>query len=91
MCQTKGISSKKRRFKVIFSLNTPSLAQGWAIFVASQVIIDVEDQMSQLNAYRAQMTRARKGMVICVTSGNVEDATRKPEYYNDMYIYLKFI
>ncbi len=50
-----------------------------------------------LNAYRVLMTRARSGMVICVPSGNPnktksgfwEDGTRKPEYYEGTYNYLK--
>ena len=50
-----------------------------------------------LNAYRVLLTRARAGMVICVPAGNPnktvngfwEDSTRKPEYYDDTYQYLK--
>ena len=50
-----------------------------------------------LNAYRVLLTRARAGMVICVPEGNPnktasgfwEDSTRKPEYYNGTYKYLK--
>ena len=50
-----------------------------------------------LNAYRVLLTRARSGMVICVPEGNPnktasgswEDATRKPEYYDGTYEYLK--
>ena len=50
-----------------------------------------------LNAYRVLLTRARAGMVICVPEGNNnktlngfwEDSTRKPEYYNGTYQYLK--
>ena len=52
-----------------------------------------------LNAYRVLLTRARKGMVICVPSGNSnkdkngfwEDSTRLPEYYDGTYQYLKSI
>lgn len=52
-----------------------------------------------LNAYRVLLTRARKGMVICVPEGNThktsrgawEDSTRKPEYYDGTYQYLKSI
>lgn len=50
-----------------------------------------------LNAYRVLLTRARKGMVICVPEGNKhktpngfwEDSTRQPEYYDGTYNYLK--
>lgn len=52
-----------------------------------------------LNAYRVLLTRARKGMVICVPAGNPnktpsgfwEDSTRKPEFYDGTYQYLKRI
>lgn len=52
-----------------------------------------------LNAYRVLLTRARKGMVICVPKGNdhktasgfPEDSTRLPEYYDGTYEYLKSI
>lgn len=52
-----------------------------------------------LNAYRVLLTRARGGMIICVPEGNPnrtsngfwEDSTRKPEYYNGTYEYLKSI
>ena len=52
-----------------------------------------------LNAYRVLLTRARLGMVICVPEGNAhktpngfwEDSTRKPEYYDGTYNYLKSI
>lgn len=50
-----------------------------------------------LNAYRVLLTRARSGMIICVPEGNLhktvtgfwEDPTRKPEYYDGTYEYLK--
>lgn len=42
-----------------------------------------------LNAYRVLLTRARKGMVICVPEGNPEDPTRLPEFYDSTYEYLK--
>ncbi len=44
-----------------------------------------------LNAYRVLMTRARQGMVIVVPEGNVEDHTRKPEYYDPTFNYLSSI
>lgn len=56
-----------------------------------------ELQKYMLNAYRVLLTRARAGMVICVPEGNPnknangfwEDPTRKPEYYDGTYEYLK--
>jgi hypothetical protein len=43
------------------------------------------------NAYRVLLTRARQGMVIVVPSGDSEDKTRKPEFYDKTYEYLKNI
>lgn len=51
------------------------------------------------NAYRVLLTRARKGMVICIPKGNgnkfangfYEDSTRLPEFYDGTYEYLKNI
>ena len=58
-----------------------------------------ETMKYMLNAYRVLLTRARKGMIICVPEGNgnfgpngfLEDPTRKPEFYNGTYNYLKKI
>lgn len=50
-----------------------------------------ERKSYQLNAYRVLLTRARQGMIICVPEGNPDDHTRKPEYYNGTYEYLKSI
>ncbi|MDX1964841.1 MAG: DNA/RNA helicase domain-containing protein [Pirellulales bacterium] len=43
------------------------------------------------NAYRVLLTRARQGMVIVVPDGSESDPTRKPEYYDDTYSYLRRI
>jgi DUF2075 family protein len=56
-----------------------------------------EKMRYMLNAYRVLMTRARSGMIICVPEGNSyknengfwEDETRRPEYYDGTYNYLK--
>lgn len=51
-----------------------------------------EIQLYQINAYRVLLTRARQGMVIVVPYGdnNVPpDETRKPEWYDGIYNYLK--
>ena len=59
-----------------------------------------QEQMKyMLNAYRVLLTRARSGMVICIPEGNGnktangfwEDSTRLPEYYDEIYKYLKTI
>ncbi|MDB9188765.1 DNA/RNA helicase domain-containing protein [Parabacteroides distasonis] len=46
----------------------------------------------QINAYRVLLTRARQGMVIVVPKGDYgmpPDETRKPEWYDETYNYLK--
>jgi hypothetical protein len=40
------------------------------------------------NAYRVLLTRARQGMVIVVPSGDLEDKTRDPAFYDPTYNYL---
>ena len=56
-----------------------------------------ERRKYMLNAYHVLLTRARKGLIICVPEGNAnktvggfwEDNTRIPEYYDGTYSYLK--
>lgn len=51
-----------------------------------------ERRASQVNAYRVLLTRARKGMIICVPEGDrghPPDDTRRPEFYDKTYEYLK--
>jgi DUF2075 family protein len=50
---------------------------------------DPINQDYQLNAYRVLLTRARKGMVICVPEGSTDDHTRQPAFYDGTYEYLK--
>lgn len=58
-----------------------------------------ENQKYMLNAYRVLMTRARKGLVICIPEGNSEkdkdgfliDPTRNPKFYNSTYEYLRSV
>ena len=48
----------------------------------------------QINAYRVLLTRARQGMIICIPEGDCSvppDETRKPEWYDGIYNYLKEI
>jgi len=40
------------------------------------------------NAYRVLLTRARQGMVIFLPHGNVDDATRKHEFFDSTFDYL---
>ncbi len=50
-----------------------------------------ERQQYLKNAYRVLLTRARQGMVIVVPPGSSEDHTRKAEYYDGTFNYLKDI
>jgi hypothetical protein len=50
-----------------------------------------ERQMYLENAYRVLLTRARQGMVIVVPEGDLEDVTRKQEFYDPTFEYLKEI
>lgn len=60
-------------------------------------IKSTERRAYQLNAYRVLLTRARKGMVICVPAGNASkdhdgaliDPSRNPAFYDSTYEYLK--
>ena len=52
-------------------------------------ILKSEHQAYQKNAYRVLLTRARQGMVICVPVGDKNDATRRPEFYESTYEYLR--
>ena len=42
-----------------------------------------------INTYRVLLTRARQGMVIVVPEGSEKDPTRKPEFYDATYEYLR--
>lgn len=50
-----------------------------------------EKRLYLKNTYRVLLTRARQGMAIFVPTGSDEDQTRKPEYYDGIYEYLKEI
>lgn len=50
-----------------------------------------ERQVYLKNAYRVLLTRARQGMVIVVPSGDIEDPTRIPDFYDPTYTYLKSV
>jgi hypothetical protein len=51
-------------------------------------IANAANQRYLCNAYRVLLTRARQGMVIFVPSGNPNDPTRSPRYYDSTYRYL---
>ena len=51
----------------------------------------LERQIYLKNAYRVLLTRARQGMVIVVPSGHSEDLTRRHEYYDPTFEYLREI
>ncbi|MEQ9306310.1 MAG: DUF2075 domain-containing protein, partial [Marinoscillum sp.] len=56
-----------------------------------QKINKPERKLYLLNAYRVLLTRARQGMVIVLPEGSETDHTRKAEYYDATYEYLKEI
>lgn len=56
-----------------------------------QNINHIERKKYLINAYRVLLTRARQGMVIVIPEGSNEDHTRKPEYYDPTFEYLKDI
>jgi hypothetical protein len=51
----------------------------------------LDRQTYQKNAYRVLLTRARQGMVVVVPQGDGEDPTRRPEYYDPTFEYLRRI
>ena len=67
--------------------------EGWKTysFVGNkwQNINKEERKLYLKNAYRVLLTRARQGMVIVVPEGNEDDHTRKSEYYDSTFEYLK--
>lgn len=50
-----------------------------------------ERQIYLKNAYRVLLTRARQGMVIVIPSGDENDPTRLPDFYDPTYDYLRYI
>jgi len=49
------------------------------------------NQEYQINAYRVLLTRARQGVVVLIPEGDDTDTTRKREWYDRTYNYLKGI
>jgi len=68
-------------------------SEGWKTFSFAgnrwQNIHKEERKKYLINAYRVLLTRARQGMIIVVPEGDSEDHTRKTEFYDPIYNYLK--
>ncbi len=68
-------------------------AEGWKTFsfVGSKWnnIKKEERKLYLKNSYRVLLTRARQGMVIVVPEGSDEDVTRKSDFYDPTFSYLK--
>lgn len=72
--------------------HTPSGWENWTFHGSQWKRIRQEARkIYQKNAYRVLLTRARQGMVIVVPQGDSEDSTRKHEYYDPTFEYLKGI
>lgn len=54
-------------------------------------IHSIEKRRYLKNAYRVLLTRARQGLVIFIPKGNNNDITRKQEYYDGTFNYLKYL
>jgi hypothetical protein len=67
------------------------LPDGWQTFSFVGNRWKKERKKYLINAYRVLLTRARQGMVIVVPEGDQEDATRKSEFYDSTFNYLKDI
>jgi len=64
----------------------------WSFSGNSWKHINKEERKNYLkNAYRVLLTRARQGMVIVVPTGDNEDPTRNPLFYDATFDYLKHI
>ena len=49
---------------------------------------NLDNRRYLLNAYRVLLTRARQGMIIFVPTGEPNDPTRSPEFYDSTYNFL---
>ncbi len=69
--------------------------EGWSTFAFKgnkwQNIKNESRKKYLINAYRVLLTRARQGMVIVVPEGNHDDHTRKPQFYDSTFEYLKSV
>ncbi|MDO9258129.1 MAG: DUF2075 domain-containing protein [Bacteroidales bacterium] len=65
---------------------------GWSFVGSRWNHINKAERKAYLkNAYRVLLTRARQGMVIVVPSGDSDDHTRPPKFYDSTFEYLKEI
>jgi hypothetical protein len=70
--------------------HTPGGWQHWSFVGDRWNSIRKSDRKPYLkNAYRVLLTRARQGMAIVVPPGDPDDPTRRPEYYDSTFTYLK--
>ena len=54
--------------------------------------INKDDNILYLkNAYRVLLTRARQGLIIFVPTGDINDITMQPSFYDGIYHYLREI
>lgn len=53
-----------------------------------ETINDLERRSYLINSYRVLLTRARQGLVVFVPHGDLDDITRPPHLYNDIYAFL---
>lgn len=72
--------------------HTPAGWEHWSFVGAAWNRIKKPVRQQYLkNAYRVLLTRARQGMVIVVPDGDPTDPTRKAEYYDSTFEYLREI
>ena len=70
-----------KHYQLSTRLNPPN----WSPIVSRENIIYLT------NAYRVLLTRARQGFIIYIPEGVNNDATRKPEFYDETYAYLRSV
>lgn len=56
-----------------------------------QEIRNTDNILYLKNTYRVLLTRARQGLIIFIPKGDKDDQTRKPQFYDETYEYLKEI
>jgi hypothetical protein len=72
--------------------HTPEGWEHWSFVGSRWNSIRKPDRKTYLkNAYRVLLTRARQGMAIVVPAGDPYDPTRRPEYYDPTFTYLREI
>lgn len=54
-------------------------------------VISEERRLYLKNAYRVLLTRDRQGMVMFIPQGSDTDPSRKHEYYDRTYEYLRYV